>query len=78
MNGTPITETKIKNNQSQHLKGQESEWLRFRDILLPSLASLLHGPDGILSLPWETALGFAYHQQGVQTSARTLILSPSP
>lgn len=60
------------------MKGQENELPWFRVILSSSLASSLQGPDGILNLPWETGLGFACHQQGIQTSARTLTLSPSP
>lgn len=77
MKGTPKTESKSKNNSSQHWKGHEStpDWVR--DRLLPSRASSLQGPDGF-SLPWEIGLGFACHQQSIQNSDRTLTLSPGP
>lgn len=43
-----------------------------------SLAASLQGLGSILSLPWEIGLGFAYHQQDIQTSARTLTTLPLP
>lgn len=39
---------------------------------LSRLVASLQGPDGILSFPWETGLGFAFHEQGIQTSARRI------
>lgn len=74
MKETPKTDSKIKNSNSQHLKEQESESPWFRNILLPSRALSLQGPDGILSLLREIGPRLVYHQQGIQTSARTLTL----
>ena len=45
---------------------------------MSSLGASLQGPDGILSLPKERGLRFAYHQQDIQTSAGTLTTLPLP